>query len=129
MNFDKENGLIGKEQWARFVSEEATSFPFCQYTNGVALNSSDKKSAVVLVGDALHSFPPDMGQGINSGLADVVQLGKSLEDVNLSINNNESKSKKTSLGDAMKMFEKNRLSEVSLKGLTRGFIINYTVPI
>jgi kynurenine 3-monooxygenase len=55
MNFSKENGVLPKEEWERFINEDGTRFPHCQYTNGVALNSIDKKSAVVLVGDALHS--------------------------------------------------------------------------
>ena len=29
---------------------------------------------VALVGDSLHSFPPDLGQGVNSGLVDVRTL-------------------------------------------------------
>ncbi len=123
MKFGKDNGIISREEWERFLSEEGTRFPFCQYTDGVALCSTNKKSAVVLVGDALHAFPPDCGQGVNSGLADVVQLGKSLEGVDLSIRKDESQadslnesSKDIALGDAMKSFEKNRLSEVSNKG-------------
>ena len=29
---------------------------------------------VVLVGDTLHTFPPDIGQGVNTGLMDVASL-------------------------------------------------------
>lgn len=113
MKFGKENSILPNEEWERFIAAEGTRFPLCQYTNGVSISSVDKKSAVVLVGDALHSYPPDIGQGVNSGLADVVQLGKSLEDVDLSIDKSRSKSKEMMLGDAMKSFEKNRLGEVS----------------
>ena len=34
--------------------------------------------AAVLVGDALHAFPPDLGQGVNSALEDVMTLRDSL---------------------------------------------------
>jgi len=74
------------------------------------LSSNDGHSGVVLVGDALHSYPPDIGQGVNSGLCDVVELGKSLESVNLSIDR-EDFSKKQTLGDALKKFEVNRMKE------------------
>jgi 2-polyprenyl-6-methoxyphenol hydroxylase-like FAD-dependent oxidoreductase len=36
-------------------------------------------SAVVLVGDAVHAFPPDLGQGVNSALEDVFALHRALE--------------------------------------------------
>ena len=111
MNFGREDGIISMKEWERFVTEEGTSFPHCQYTNGVVSSSLDKKSAVVLIGDALHSYPPDIGQGVNSGLMDVVELGKALESVNLSTMRGE-KTKEVSLGDAMKKFETNRLQEV-----------------
>jgi len=110
MNFDSENGLLSKKEWERFVEEEGTRFPHCQFTNGVSTSSVDKQSAVVLVGDALHSYPPDIGQGVNSGLSDVVELGKALENVDLSVEGNK-KTKDISLGDAMKKFETNRLAE------------------
>ena len=113
MKFGKDHSILPDEEWERFIAEDGTRFPFCQYTDGVSLISVDKKSAVVLVGDALHSYPPDIGQGVNSGLADVVQLGKSLENVDLSIDNSGDESKETMLGDAMKSFENNRLGEVS----------------
>ncbi|CAK0827492.1 unnamed protein product, partial [Prorocentrum cordatum] len=33
----------------------------------------------VLVGDALHAFPPDLGQGVNSALQDVMVLKEALD--------------------------------------------------
>lgn len=36
--------------------------------------------SVVLVGDSAHSLPPDLGQGANSGLEDVMMLLKELDD-------------------------------------------------
>ncbi|KAG2427606.1 hypothetical protein HXX76_012260 [Chlamydomonas incerta] len=35
---------------------------------------------VALAGDAVHCFPPDLGQGVNSSLADVLALARSLDE-------------------------------------------------
>ena len=107
INFDN---VLSDKEWKRFLDEEGISFPFCSYTNGVATCSEDKNSAVVLVGDALHSYPPDIGQGVNSGLMDVVELSKSLENVRLGADK-ETKGEQT-LSDALKKLEKNRMKEV-----------------
>ena len=107
INFDK---VLSDGEWKRFLDEEGISFPFCSYTNGVTTCSRDKNSAVVLVGDALHSYPPDIAQGVNSGLMDVVELSKALEDVDLSAD--KQKTGKKTLSDALKAYEKNRLKEV-----------------
>ena len=32
-----------------------------------------------LAGDAMHFFPPDLGQGVNSGLEDVYALGRAVD--------------------------------------------------
>jgi 2-polyprenyl-6-methoxyphenol hydroxylase-like FAD-dependent oxidoreductase len=37
---------------------------------------------VALVGDACHAFPPDIGQGVNAGLCDVVSLDRALKGLN-----------------------------------------------
>lgn len=34
---------------------------------------------VLLIGDSLHAFPPDLGQGVNSGLEDVFELNNALD--------------------------------------------------
>jgi len=47
------------------------------------LGESDKDEApaagVVLVGDAVHSFPPDDGIGVEAGMKDAMSLGKALK--------------------------------------------------
>jgi 2-polyprenyl-6-methoxyphenol hydroxylase-like FAD-dependent oxidoreductase len=37
-------------------------------------------TGVVLLGDALHAFPPDLGQGVNAAFCDSMALGKSFEE-------------------------------------------------
>jgi kynurenine 3-monooxygenase len=109
------DALISDAEWDRFAKAEGTRFPHCQYTNGMALSSKNKRSGLVLVGDAIHSYPPDIGQGVNSGLLDVLKLSDMLQDVNLSSSSAQpdgNKSKSTLLGDALKNYEKDRLPEV-----------------
>ena len=60
MKFD---GMISDEEWERFARAEGTRFPHCQYSKGMAVWEKSGKSGVALVGDAIHAFPPDIGQG------------------------------------------------------------------
>jgi kynurenine 3-monooxygenase len=111
--FDSDAGkeLISDQEWERFAKAEGTRFPNCQYANGVSYSSLDGHSSVVLLGDALHSYPPDIGQGVNSGLADVVAFDKFLQNAKLG---SKDPTSKISMGEAMADFEKERLPEVSL---------------
>jgi len=78
MPFDKDGGMISDDEWDRFAKAEGTRFPPCQYSRGMAICDDDGTCGVALVGDAIHAFPPDIGQGVNSGLADVVALDRAL---------------------------------------------------
>jgi len=77
MNF-KQGGMISDEEWDRFATAEGTRFPPCQYSEGMAVWDESGSSGVALVGDAIHAFSPDIGQGVNAGLADVVSLDHAL---------------------------------------------------
>jgi kynurenine 3-monooxygenase len=66
------NVLVDDIEWERFATAKGTTFPYCQRSNGgLAVHSSSSSSnsnssnecGVVLVGDAAHAFPPDIGQG------------------------------------------------------------------
>ena len=59
----KEGCLVAEEEWQRFAESEGSRFPLCQYTSGAAAH--DGECGVALVGDALHAFPPDIGQGVH----------------------------------------------------------------
>lgn len=65
-------------EWERFAHANGTTFPPCQYCTGLQVSSPDETAGVVLAGDALHAFPPDLGQGVNSGLSDVLALDRAL---------------------------------------------------
>lgn len=45
----------------------------------LAKSTTPAAGAVVLMGDALHAFPPDLGQGVNSALEDVVVFDQALQ--------------------------------------------------
>jgi kynurenine 3-monooxygenase len=104
--------LVPEEEWDRFARAQGSRFPHCQYSNGVALSSLDRRSGVALVGDAIHSFPPDIGQGINAGLADVIALDKALQSVNFPSCKKQLNSGHSLLGDALHKYECDRLKEV-----------------
>lgn len=99
--------LISMEEWNRFAEAQGTRFPPCQYSPGLQATPGDGECGVVLVGDAIHAFPPDIGQGINSGLEDVCALDTALKGGDGS-NMNANKS----LGSRLQDYEKNRLPEV-----------------
>jgi len=73
------NQVVASEEWDAFAKTQGSSFPKCQYSP--CLQVSSDTSGVVLVGDTLHAFPPDTGQGVNSAFCDVMQLGKCFENV------------------------------------------------
>ena len=73
---------IDDAEWERFAQEGGTTFPLCQYSPGSAV-SDGHNTGVVMAGDACHAFPPDIGQGINSGLQDVVVLDRALRGCDL----------------------------------------------
>jgi 2-polyprenyl-6-methoxyphenol hydroxylase-like FAD-dependent oxidoreductase len=90
---------------ARYAASRGGTFPAPQYTTDLswtpeqasesqqqqaqqqqqqgALPSSPGQkgsgTSVVLVGDAAHCFPPDLGQGVNSALEDIAVLEGALE--------------------------------------------------
>lgn len=59
---------VDDAEWERFAKAAGTTFPNCQYSPGLQISSPDGQSGVVLVGDAVHAFPPDIGQGKSRSL-------------------------------------------------------------
>lgn len=70
--------VVSPTEWDVFCESTGSSFPQCQYCP--CSYAASETGGVVLVGDALHAFPPDLGQGVNSAFCDVVQLGDCLAD-------------------------------------------------
>lgn len=70
------------EEIAAFLGAATGEFPQPQYVNtltAVSSSAGDRDGGVVLIGDAAHAFPPDLGQGVNSALEDVAVLGRCLD--------------------------------------------------
>ncbi|MBV9387867.1 MAG: FAD-dependent monooxygenase [Chroococcidiopsidaceae cyanobacterium CP_BM_ER_R8_30] len=106
--------IVSPEEAARFAKSEGGYFPTPQYCSGLHFllrqkqaggNNQSSAIGVVLLGDAIHCFPPDIGQGVNSALEDVYVLNEALSrsDDNLS--------------DALPLYESLRFPDV--KALVR----------
>ena len=109
----KLDDMISQSEWDRFAGAQGTTFPKCQYCDGLQASSLDGKAGVALVGDAIHAFPPDIGQGINAGLADVEALDRALQGKDLiSGKFKDSASSLPSIGSALKEYERVRAPEV-----------------
>ena len=76
---------------------------------------------VALVGDAIHAFPPDIGQGVNAGLMDVVCLDRALsgldsetgEEVDTTPKSAAEKSAATALQDNLERYQRQHSPEVA----------------
>ena len=70
--------IISPEEIARFTSSDGGKFPIPQYCSGLyqiwGKPEENQGTAVILLGDATHCFPPDIGQGVNSALEDIYQI-------------------------------------------------------
>lgn len=73
--------IVSPEEADRFAKSEGGYFPIPQYCAGLHFllkQQSADAVGVVLLGDAIHCFPPDIGQGVNSALEDVYILNEAL---------------------------------------------------
>ena len=96
---------VPEEEAASFAASSGGTFPEPQRTPclGASL-SEDGATAAVLVGDAAHAFPPDIGQGVNSALEDVELLAEQLDAT--------SSGSGASLGDAVEAYSAARGPDV-----------------
>ncbi|KAL7479473.1 hypothetical protein ACHAW6_005199 [Cyclotella cf. meneghiniana] len=110
------NGMISHEEWDRFAKAEGTRFPHCQYSRGMAVWDTTGNTGVALVGDAIHAFPPDIGQGVNAGLMDVVCLDRALSGLDTVTGKevkNTKENEKLSLGKNLARYQKQHSPEIA----------------
>ena len=100
---------VNDTEWDRFVKAKGVTYPRPQYSAGSAVPSPTGETGVVLVGDACHAFPPDIGQGINAGLQDVLSLDRALKGQGIQTGEEtEQGSFVPKLGDALLKYQANR---------------------
>ena len=89
------------EEIKNFLGYRPGKFPDPQYSPKVHAKLGEGSSVTnfVLIGDAAHSFPPDLGLGVNSALEDMFLFGKQLEEL------------PSNIELAAKKYEKERLPE------------------
>ncbi|MEM1261297.1 MAG: FAD-dependent monooxygenase [Pseudomonadota bacterium] len=79
--------VAGPDEFASFVAARPGQFPQPQYTRRIYHSlpgANGRTMHCVLLGDAAHAFPPDLGMGVNSALEDVAELESYLEQVDRS---------------------------------------------
>ena len=74
--------------------------PNCKVITTARRVTTNGKAGIVLLGDAVHAFPPDIGEGINCALQDVAALDDALTEHS------------DNIADALEAFENERLPEV-----------------
>lgn len=109
------DALVPEDVMRAFAESEGGVFPAPQASDGVAYvlekggggEAAPSATAVLLVGDAAHAFPPDLGQGVNAALQDVQALER-----HLSENSSSSKSSpSSSLATAARAYGADRAPE------------------
>lgn len=103
--------IVSEEEAERFAASHGARFPKPQFPSKFIKVLDGNRSGVALVGDALHAFPPDLGQGVNAGLEDLLVLRKALKD-----HGND-------FAEALPSFQKARLPDV--KALIRLMQVGY----
>ncbi|MDY6898209.1 MAG: NAD(P)/FAD-dependent oxidoreductase [Cyanobacteriota bacterium] len=102
--------IVSPQEAQRFTLSEGGEFPIPQHCNGF-YSILNNESFIVLLGDAIHSFPPDLGQGVNSALEDVCILNNTLDETN------------NNLSEALPLYESSRIADT--KALIRLMQIGY----
>ena len=77
---DPLDAFVDPSEVLQFAEAAAGSFPKPSHVERcIAVMGASNSSFAALAGDAVHFFPPDLGQGVNSGLEDVSAMSACLE--------------------------------------------------
>jgi len=69
--------IMPQQEIERFAGSKGSCFPYPQYASAAQYITCN--TAFLIIGDSLHAFPPDLGQGVNSSLEDVMALKEALD--------------------------------------------------
>ncbi|MDJ0580841.1 NAD(P)/FAD-dependent oxidoreductase [Crocosphaera sp.] len=107
--------ILSHEEIERFTFSQGGTFPIPQYCSGVykiwGKPDNNQGTAVILLGDAVHCFPPDLAQGVNSALEDVYIFQEILTET------------QDNLSQALPIYQKRRQKDI--KALIRLVQISY----
>lgn len=75
------DSLVSSEEAQAFANGPPGAFPRPQYAQQIhaLFSKGARKTDCLLIGDAAHAFPPDLGMGVNSALEDLLVLNKLLD--------------------------------------------------
>lgn len=76
MNEDELKNVVTREHMEEFVQGRYSTFP--SISHPPSITSSINGAVVIALGDAAHTVPPDMGQGLNASIEDVTILSSIL---------------------------------------------------
>lgn len=96
---------ISREAIEAFLHGKGVTFPNPTWTRRAACVVNGVP--IVLVGDSLHHFPPDVGQGLNAGLLDAAHLLHVEDDMKQQHSNMTD----AEVANALKAFSKERVKE------------------
>ncbi|MGK7883990.1 MAG: FAD-dependent oxidoreductase, partial [Crocosphaera sp.] len=107
--------IISTEEIERFTLSKGGKFPIPQYCSEVykiwGKPDNNQGTAAILLGDAVHCFPPDIGQGVNSALEDIYIFDKILTET------------EDNISEALPIYQKRRQEDI--KALIRLVQISY----
>jgi len=95
------DNVVSEEVFEDFLDTQPGQFPVPQYCRSHYghIESPSGNLPVLLIGDAIHAFPPDLGMGVNSALEDLWIWNKYLDEF------------ENDIDASVSAFEKHRLPE------------------
>ena len=96
--------VISESSMHQFVSTKATLFGKTRRRLSLTCRSPEGKAGVIFLGDSAHSFPPDLGLGVNTALQKM-QL--------IFVDTLTAAGPSSSVGEVMKRYEEERETEIT----------------
>lgn len=93
---------ISEDSLMSFILGRSVEFPFITLRPSMAAKVGDA-GGVIIIGDASHAVPPDLGQGLNAAIEDVNVIAATAMEVGLHAN----------FGDLAYQFHSNRIDDIT----------------